>query len=167
MAKICEEGHEKLILELGQILKDRGVMLAAAESCTGGLVAHLATNISGSSQWFAGAVVAYANQVKSRVLNVPEAVIAARGAVSREVVLAMASGARQLLNVQAALAVSGIAGPDGGTPDKPVGTVWMAWSYQVTQHSACLHFSGSRLEIKQQSALAALKGMLEMLREKN
>ncbi|SDB26735.1 nicotinamide-nucleotide amidase [Desulfonatronum thiosulfatophilum] len=167
MARICDEGHEKLIMELGRTLMERGGMLAAAESCTGGLIAHLTTNISGSSQWFAGAVVAYANQVKSTVLNVPEAVIAARGAVSREVVLAMASGVRQLLNTQAALAVSGIAGPDGGTPDKPVGTVWVAWSYKEYQHSACLHFSGSRLEIKRQSALASLKGMLEMLREKH
>ena len=164
MTEKHNEGHDKLIRELGQTLAERGSMLAAAESCTGGLIAHLVTNIPGSSEWFAGAVVAYANQVKSSVLNVPEAVIATHGAVSQEVVLSMASGVQRLLGVEASLAVSGIAGPDGGTPTKPVGSVWMAWSIGELQRTSFHHFSGSRLEIKQQSALAALEGILELLR---
>ncbi|SMP45526.1 CinA family protein [Desulfonatronum lacustre] len=156
---------EETIRVLGAKLLDRTALLAAAESCTGGLIAHEATNVPGSSRWFAGGVVAYSNHVKQRVLGVPEAVLANHGAVSRETVLAMAQGARRLLGVQAALAVSGIAGPDGGTPEKSVGTVWMAWALDDATHSALWRFSGTRLEIKHQSARAALEGMLDMVRQ--
>lgn len=148
---------------LGKALVARGLVLAAAESCTGGLIAHCLTNIPGSSDWFLGAVVAYANQVKQGVLGVAPAVIADNGAVSRETVEAMTLGVRDLLGADAVLAVSGIAGPGGGSPDKPVGTVWMAWRLGSTVHSRCCHFSGTRLRIKQQTAAKAITGMLEMV----
>ncbi len=156
---------EDIIRALGAELCDRTALLAAAESCTGGLIAHEATNVSGSSRWFAGGVVAYSNHVKQRVLGVPEAVLATHGAVSRETVLAMAQGVQRVLDAQAALAVSGIAGPDGGTPEKPVGTVWVAWAFGDETHSALWRFSGTRLEIKHQTARAALEGMLDMVRK--
>jgi nicotinamide-nucleotide amidase len=156
---------EDTIRTLGTQLSQRKALLATAESCTGGLIAHEATNVPGSSCWFAGGVVAYANHVKQQVLGVPETVLTTHGAVSRETVMAMAQGARRLLGVQAALAVSGIAGPDGGTPEKPVGTVWMAWALGDATHSALWRFSGTRLEIKLQTARAALEGMLDMVRK--
>ncbi len=156
---------EEIILALGAELCQRKALLATAESCTGGLIAHEATNVSGSSRWFAGGVVAYANHVKQHVLGVPETVLAIHGAVSRETVRAMAQGAQRLLGAQAALAVSGIAGPDGGTPEKPVGTVWAAWTLDDTTHSALWRFFGTRLEIKRQTSRAALEGMLDMVRK--
>jgi nicotinamide-nucleotide amidase len=149
---------------LGRDLAAREMVMATAESCTGGLIAHLLTNVPGSSRWFTGGVVAYSNQVKVRVLHVPEPLISKHGAVSGEVALAMAAGAKRLLEVPAALAVSGIAGPDGGTLEKPVGTVWMAWVVGELLVSEHFLFSGSRLEIKQQSADAAVLGMLRLLR---
>ena len=158
-----EAALEELVRKIGAMLCAQGSMLATAESCTGGLVAHELTNMPGSSRWFSGGVVAYSNQVKQLLLEVPEDVILAQGAVSRETVLAMAAGARKLLKTRAALAVSGIAGPDGGTPDKPVGTVWLAWTVDDAAHALCCRFSGSRREIKRQSALAALEGLLAML----
>lgn len=167
MAHTKNENLEDIIRALGTELCKQSALLAAAESCTGGLIAHEATNVPGSSGWFAGGVVAYANHVKQRVLGVPEAVLTTHGAVSRETVLAMAQGARRLLGVQAALAVSGIAGPDGGTPEKPVGTVWMAWAWGDTTDSALWRFSGTRLEVKQRTARAALEGMLGMIRKVN
>ncbi|TVR00796.1 MAG: CinA family protein [Desulfovibrionales bacterium] len=148
---------------LGTALSAHMALLATAESCTGGLIAHKATNIPGSSRWFAGSVVAYSNSIKQNVLGVSEATLSAHGAVSRETVLAMVQGVRELLGTQAALAVSGIAGPDGGTPEKPVGTVWMAWALDETLHSDLYRFSGTRLEIKQQAAATAIGGMLAML----
>ncbi|WP_045218839.1 CinA family protein [Desulfonatronum thioautotrophicum] len=151
------------ISALGTALSDRMALLATAESCTGGLIAHEATNVPGSSRWFAGGVVAYSNRIKQDVLEVPENVLSAHGAVSRETVLAMVQGVRKLLGTQAALAVSGIAGPDGGTPEKPVGTVWIAWALDETLHSDLYRFSGTRLEIKQQAAATALEGMVALL----
>ncbi|PTN32745.1 CinA family protein [Desulfonatronum sp. SC1] len=155
---------EDIIRALGAELCKRTALLATAESCTGGLIAHEATNVSGSSRWFAGGVVAYANSVKQQVLGVPEIVLATHGAVSRETVLAMAAGVQQTFGAKAALAVSGIAGPDGGTPEKPVGTVWMAWALGDATCSTLWRFSGTRLEVKQQAARAALEGMLDMVR---
>ncbi|WP_051822651.1 CinA family protein [Desulfonatronum thiodismutans] len=165
MTHTKNENLEDIIRALGTELCKRSALLAAAESCTGGLISHEATNVSGSSGWFAGGVVAYANHVKQQVLGVPETVLTTHGAVSRETVLAMAQGARRLLGAQAALAVSGIAGPDGGTPEKPVGTVWMAWALGEAMHSALWRFSGTRLEIKHQTARVALEGMLNMVRK--
>lgn len=118
---------------LGERLKTKGLTLATAESCTGGNIAHVITSIPGSSAYFEGSVVSYSNKVKTCVLQVPESDIENHGAVSKEVVCAMAKGIMSLLSVDCAIAVSGIAGPDGGTPDKPVGTVWICTQFKDVQ----------------------------------
>jgi nicotinamide-nucleotide amidase len=153
-----------LVREIGTLLQARGWRLACAESCTGGLASHLLTEQPGSSAWFLGAVVAYSNDAKSGLLFVPADVLATQGAVSREAVLAMAEGARRAFGAECSLAVSGIAGPTGGTPDKPVGTVWMAWTTPSGTSSHLFRLAGSRSEIKAYSARKALEGLLDRLR---
>jgi nicotinamide-nucleotide amidase len=127
-------------------------------------VSHLLTELPGSSAWFVGGAVAYSNDLKAGLLHVPVEVLSSLGAVSRETVTAMAEGARRTFGVECALAVSGIAGPTGGTPDKPVGTVWMAWSLPSGTSSHLFHLAGSRSEIKAQSAGKAIEGLLDRLR---
>ena len=117
------EGDATMEAVVGGLLRDRGLTVALAESCTGGLVAHRLTNVPGSSAYFRGGVTAYANQVKQELLAVPPALLVAHGAVSEEVAAAMAAGVRRALAVDIAVASTGIAGPEGGTPEKPVGTV--------------------------------------------
>lgn len=150
--------------ELAKELTSRGWWLATAESCTGGLVASELTNVSGSSDWYVGGVVAYANRIKQEMLGVDEDVLAYHGAVSRESVLAMVQGAADRLKTECAIAISGVAGPTGGTPEKPVGTVWIGWSVSGTATAEHFLFTGDRLDIKRQSALAAIKGMTARLR---
>jgi nicotinamide-nucleotide amidase len=157
------EHIERLIANLAAKLTARSWWLATAESCTGGLIASELTNISGSSDWYVGGVVAYSNSIKEELLGVPPPVITANGAVSREVVLAMAQGAAMRFKTQCSLAVSGVAGPTGGTPEKPVGTVWIGWSVNGVVTAELFHFSGDRLSVKRQSALAALSGMSTLL----
>ena len=154
---------EALISALSRKLSRLGYALACAESCTGGLVSHLLTNRPGSSAWFKGAVVAYSNDVKMKVLGVARDILDEHGAVSEQTVLAMAAGTRRLLETRAGLAISGIAGPDGGSPDKPVGTVWIAWDLAGQLTARRFLFAGQRLEIKAQSALAALEGLDKLL----
>lgn len=153
--------------EMAAGLADRlaalGLTLATAESCTGGLIAHTLTNQPGSSVWFKGGIVAYANEIKTALLGVPTAVLDAHGAVSEQTVRLMAEGARTVLKTDCALAVSGIAGPGGGTPDKPVGLVWMAWAGPTGVTAARLLFQGDRLAIKTQTAAAAIAGLLDRL----
>ncbi len=165
MQVMTENDMNAIVARLGDRLRGRGWTLGTAESCTGGLIADTLTSVSGSSDWFTGAVVAYANAVKTGLLRVPEGVLAAHGAVSEPVVLAMASGLRRLLGVDAAVAVSGIAGPTGGTPDKPVGTVWMAWDLGGATRTALHHFPGSRAAVKAATTRAALTGLERMLAE--
>lgn len=117
---------EKLEMVLGRLLKEKGMMMATAESCTGGYMAHLITSLPGSSAWFAGSVVSYANRVKTSILGVPETVIDEHGAVSEPVVQQMVRGVLSQTGADVAVAVSGIMGPDGGSREKPVGTVWVA-----------------------------------------
>ena len=120
------EGEEgALEKQFGEILRDKGVTISTAESCTGGYIAHLITSVAGSSAYFKGSVVSYANEVKIKVLGVNPSDIEARGVVSETVVIQMAEGVRKLLGTDYAVSTSGIAGPDGGTPEKPVGTVWI------------------------------------------
>lgn len=150
-----------LIGRVSEKLMARNMCMGTAESCTGGLAATLCTNIPGSSRWFAGAVVSYANGVKSRLLGVDARTIAAFGAVSAPVVEAMARGGLEALDVDICVAVSGVAGPDGGTADKPVGTVWFATALQrpgapALVQSFSRHFPGDRLEVRFAAALAAL-----------
>ena len=137
--------------------------LATAESCTGGLIAARCTDLPGSSQWFDRGFVTYSNAAKSEMLGVCPSLIAEHGAVSESVAAAMALGAVYRSNAQASLAVTGIAGPDGGTTDKPVGTVCFAWC--VSGRVSCdLHiFSGNREQVRAQTCEHALKGLLSRL----
>jgi len=137
-------------------LRASGRRLAAAESCTGGLVGARLTAIPGASDVFAGGVVAYDDAVKRTLLDVPADVLAAHGAVSEEVVRAMAAGARRRFDVAASVAVTGIAGPSGGTPEKPVGTVWLAASVDGDTRALRRVFPGDRDEIRRRSAQAVL-----------
>ncbi len=123
---IYGENEESLEMVIGRLLRNKKKTLCTAESCTGGNIAHMITSIPGSSDYFKGSVIAYANSVKTELLDVPEKVIEKNGAVSEPVVTAMAEGARRLLKADFAVATSGIAGPDGGTDEKPVGTLWTA-----------------------------------------
>jgi nicotinamide-nucleotide amidase len=137
-------GRENETLEqvVGRLLQARGLQFGTAESCTGGYVAHLMTTVPGSSAYFHGAVVAYSNDLKRRLLGVPEQTLLEQGAVSEATVRAMAIGALDALGVDIALSISGIAGPEGGTPDKPVGTVWMAVASRSGGVTAVKHVFG-------------------------
>lgn len=138
-------------------------MLATAESCTGGGVAQAVTEISGSSEWFERGFVTYANAAKVEMLGVSKETLHVHGAVSEATVREMAEGALRHSHAHLSLAVSGIAGPGGGTPEKPVGTVWFAWSQRGGPTHARLHrLTGSRAEIREQSVRIALQGLLEL-----
>ncbi|WP_461209731.1 CinA family protein [Desulfocurvus sp. DL9XJH121] len=149
----------ELIADLGRSLAARGLWLGTAESCTGGLIAASLTDVAGSSGWFRGAVVAYANEVKQGLLDVPPGDLAAHGAVSEPVVLAMARGACAALGVDCAVAVSGVAGPGGGTPDKPVGTVWIAWKAPGRTWARRFSFAGDRAAVRRATVEAAVRGL--------
>jgi len=139
-------------------------MLATAESCTGGGVAQAITEISGSSAWFERGFVTYSNAAKVEMLGLRQATLDAHGAVSEATVREMAEGALRHSHAQIALAVSGIAGPTGGTPEKPVGTVWFAWGLRKGVTRAHMHhLSGNRTEIRAQAVHIALQGVLDML----
>jgi nicotinamide-nucleotide amidase len=150
----------RAVSELGEWLRVEENLLATAESCTGGLLASTLTDTPGSSEWFAGGVVTYSNNSKNKLLGVKPATIEKHGAVSKQVVLAMAEGALKALDANISVAISGIAGPAGGTPDKPVGTVWMAWAYPGGSRAKCYSFEGPRETVKQQSVMAAINGLL-------
>lgn len=157
------ESLVELAARVGELLKERGWTVGTAESCTGGLVAHAITNISGSSAYFIGAIVAYANQAKMDLLNVPAALLVKHGAVSQEVALAMARGVRRTLRTDVGVATTGIAGPTGGTPQKPVGTVYIALSSPLGEQVVHHVWDRDRLGNKCRSAKAALALLAEQL----
>ncbi len=156
------EGEERLQQVVGKLLKQRGQTLSLAESCTGGYVSHLITLVPGSSAYYTGGVVSYANAVKMEELGIPSDMLELNGAVSQPVAEQMANGVRQALRTDWSIALTGIAGPDGGTPDKPVGTVWIAVSGPDGVRSIKGQFPGSRHLVIERSALAAL----DMLRRR-
>jgi nicotinamide-nucleotide amidase len=159
---------EDLATALVARLVERGLTLTTAESCTGGWLAKAITDVAGSSACFGYGIVSYSNDAKRRLLNVPEAVLAEHGAVSEPVVRAMAGGALRISDADVAVAVSGIAGPAGGTPDKPVGTVWLAWSLRSQEGPAteteCIRFDGERVDVRLKTVIHALTGLLERVR---
>ncbi|GAB4130121.1 MAG: nicotinamide-nucleotide amidase [Sideroxydans sp.] len=153
-----------LAAQVGGALQAHGLMLATAESCTGGGVAQAVTEVAGSSAWFERGFVTYANQAKIEMLGVSPETLRQYGAVSEATVREMVLGALRHSHAQVALAVSGIAGPGGGTPDKPVGTVWFAWSLQgATVLTRCHRLAGDRSAVRAQSVRIALHGVLELL----
>ena len=140
------------------------LMLASAESCTGGWIAKTLTDLSGSSAWFEAGVVSYSNEAKMSLLGVRRETLERSGAVSEETALEMVSGALTRLNVGVAVAVTGIAGPTGGTPEKPVGTVWIGWQRRgEAAHAQLFQFAGDREAVRRQTVAAALEGVLAML----
>lgn len=154
----------RLATQAGAALKAHGMLLATAESCTGGGVASAVTEIAGSSAWFDRGFVTYSNQAKVEMLGVSPDTLARYGAVSEATVREMVAGALRHSGAQVALAVSGVAGPGGGTPEKPVGTVWFAWGIKGEVCISRLHhLAGSRAEIREQAVRMALQGVLELL----
>ncbi|MBQ7530141.1 MAG: CinA family nicotinamide mononucleotide deamidase-related protein [Paludibacteraceae bacterium] len=150
---------------LGQWLTQRKQTIATAESCTGGRLAALLNEQSGSSAYYMGSVIAYANSVKRQVLGVSPDTLATDGAVSEACVRQMAEGVRALLHTDYAVATSGIAGPTGGTTDKPVGTVWLAWATPEGTFAECRHFSGDRAQITDNAAMAAVGKLLLLIKK--
>jgi PncC family amidohydrolase len=148
---------------VGRLLLGHRMKVAVAESCTGGLVMHRLTNISGSSRYLLGGVVAYANEIKMHILGVPEETLSTYGAVSAETAQAMAEGVRRLLAADVALAVTGIAGPTGDTPGKPIGLTYIALTTPETSVWRRHEWTGSRLHNKEASAEAALRLLQEWL----
>lgn len=147
----------------GEILRQRNWRLAVAESCTGGLVSHRLTNVPGSSDYFLGGVISYANEAKARLLGVHWETLEVFGAVSRQTVLEMAQGVRQLLSADIGLSVSGIAGPGGGTTEKPVGLTWIGLSTPGCETAWQHTWNGDRIFNKEHSAQAVLQHLVEFL----
>jgi PncC family amidohydrolase len=155
-----------LEIQVGQLLREQGLKLVLAESCTGGLLGSRVTDISGSSEYFLGGVVAYAYKAKADLLGVSWNTLNAKGAVSRETVLEMASGIRNLMKADIAVSVSGIAGPGGGTPEKPVGTTWIGLAAEDGEWAKVFQFSGDREQNKISAVDAALHLLLDYLQGK-
>ncbi|MCM1377240.1 MAG: CinA family protein [Clostridium sp.] len=165
--------HETLAMEdksvaqvLGELLKERELSVACAESCTGGNIAHRITQIPGSSAYFLGSIVSYSNEVKAEVLNVSRNDINQYGAVSQQVVESMARGVSKLMRSDCAITTSGIAGPDGGTRFKPVGTVWIGVKYNDQVVSECIHFKGDRNHVIEGATNHGMVMLINLLRDK-
>jgi len=152
-----------LAVELGELLRERGLTLALAESCTGGLIGDRITNVAGSSDYFLGAIVSYAIDAKINLLGVSDDTLNEHGAVSAQTVKEMAHGARHVLGADIGLSVSGIAGPGGGTTVKPVGLVWFGLSAEDGSWTQEKRFHGDRIEVKNKSADEALRFLLSYL----
>lgn len=156
---------------LAALLRKRQQMLTTAESCTGGLIAAACTELAGSSDWFERGFVTYSNEAKIELLGVSQTVLDDHGAVSETVALAMAQGALQRSRAHWAVAVTGIAGPGGGSPAKPVGTVWLAWAWRdapvlqaaVHREARCCHFNGDRSQVRVQTVAHALDQLIARL----
>ncbi|MEQ1767234.1 MAG: nicotinamide-nucleotide amidohydrolase family protein [Methylotenera sp.] len=155
----------KLAPKLGLALKARGYTLALAESCTGGMVAQYVTAIAGSSAWFDRGFITYSNQAKMEMLGVTNLSLENFGAVSEQTAIEMALGALKNSYAQIAASITGIAGPDGGTPEKPVGTVCFAWvSNEFAAQAVTKHFNGNRESIRQQAAVTLITGLIDRLK---
>jgi len=152
---------------LGQLLKKTAKSLAIAESCTGGYISHLVTSVPGSSAYFKGSVIAYANEVKEESLQVSPESIAKHGAVSKEVVAEMAKNIRTKYNSDYAIATSGIAGPDGGSAEKPVGTTWIAVASKNIVIPICFNFGEERSRNIQKAAITALNMLRKLVIKEN
>ena len=156
-----------LAARLGAALQAQSAQVTTAESCTGGGIAEAITRIAGSSAWFEAGFVTYSNAQKTRQLQVPEQLFSEVGAVSREVVEAMVHGAQQASGARYAVAVSGVAGPGGGSPEKPVGTVWLAWACGEQGYARRFQFSGDRQAVRERSVEAALVGLIRLVSGEN
>ena len=164
LPSIPQQETPALVARTADLLQKKGWMLATAESCTGGLIAAACTDLAGSSGWFERGFVTYSNAAKTELLGVDAALIAAHGAVSEPVARAMAEGARTRSRAQAALAVTGVAGPGGGSADKPVGTVWFGWSlHGGAVRAERRHFEGDRAAVRAAAVHFALHTLVALL----
>lgn len=158
---------DEAVEALSARLRDNALSITTAESCTGGLIAAALTSLAGSSAYFCAGIVTYSNDSKRLQLDVPATILIEHGAVSEAVVLSMAQGARRRSCADVSIAVSGVAGPDGGTDEKPVGTVWIAWSMLVQQRyqldAERFVFAGERTEVRKAAVLEALRGTIARL----
>ena len=152
-----------LTQRLAGLLLAQGQMMATAESCTGGMIAAACTALAGSSAWFERGFVTYSNAAKTELLGVPAALIAEHGAVSEPVVRAMAEGALRQSRAHIAVAVTGVAGPGGGSADKPVGSVWFGWATAAGVKTQLCHFAGDRQQVRQATVRHALQGLNNLL----
>ncbi|MBT8768643.1 CinA family protein [Metapseudomonas boanensis] len=159
---VSDEDLTTLAARLGELLKAQGALVSTAESCTGGGIAEAITRIPGSSAWFEAGYITYSNQQKTLQLAVPSELFPQVGAVSREVVEAMVRGAHSHSGARFAVSVSGVAGPDGGSVDKPVGTVWIAWGDGARILAERFHFPGDRLSVRRQAVASALQGLIRL-----
>jgi len=167
MAKHTNLTTSDAAAQLGQALKSNGFMLAMAESCTGGMVTEAITSIAGSSAWFDRGFVTYSNAAKIDMLGVSSATLEKFGAVSEQTAAEMAIGALKNSAAQIVGSITGIAGPDGGSPEKPVGTVCFAWAGKNLPISTCTHwFDGNRNDIRQQATIFMIAGLIERLNKK-
>lgn len=148
---------------VANLMLEKGLWLATAESCTGGLIAAACTELAGSSAWFDRGFVTYSNAAKTAMLGVAPALIAQHGAVSEAVVRAMACGALARAQAQVAVAVTGVAGPGGGSDAKPVGTVWLGWALPGQVHAECRHFPGDRAAVRAATVQHALQRLVTLL----
>jgi PncC family amidohydrolase len=148
---------------IGELLLQRRMTLAVAESCTGGMMGAAITRVPGSSAYFKGGVIAYSNEIKEKVLGVSPELLKSKGAVSREVAIAMAKGGANVCAASCCIALSGIAGPDGGSVDKPVGLVWIGICVGEHVKSFKCNFSGDREEIRKEATKAGIKKMIEVM----
>ena len=162
-----DQALTQLATELGRQLMAAKAQVTTAESCTGGGIAEAITRIAGSSAWFEAGYVTYSNAQKTKQLDVPGELFATVGAVSQQVVEAMVRGAQANSGARFAVAVSGVAGPDGGSAEKPVGTVWLAWGDGEQLFSRRRQFAGDRAEVRRQTVEAALAGLLRLLAQEN
>jgi nicotinamide-nucleotide amidase len=159
-----DQEFARLVQNLASLLVESGWTLSTAESCTGGWIAKCCTDLAGSSAWFDRGFVTYSNRSKHEQLGVEVSTLEKEGAVSESTAIEMAQGARQRAGVNAALAVTGIAGPDGGTTNKPVGLVWFAWSLEGrVASSEVMQFQGNRDAVRRQTVVHALSGLQELL----
>lgn len=154
-----------LSVQLGALLLNRQYTVSCAESCTGGGIASAITDVAGSSQWFHAGLVTYANEAKKQFLNVSETSLADEGAVSEVVVREMVRGVLDITGADVAVSVSGIAGPEGGSEDKPVGTVYFAWAIRNgVEITACYHFEGTRAQVREAAIERALQGLVDTIK---
>lgn len=160
MAEGSPKVLEGMAVTLGKLLEQTGYSVATAESCTGGWVAQVITSVAGSSNWFDRGFVTYSNDAKRQMLGVRAQTLRKHGAVSEKVVMDMALGALKKSNARFAVSVSGIAGPDGGSEEKPVGTVWFAWAFDDQVEASMMHFSGDRQQVRYGAVLVALQGLI-------
>ncbi len=158
-----EQSTQFLCGLVAHLLLKNGWMLATAESCTGGLIAATCTDLAGSSAWFERGFVSYSNASKTELLGVDAACIARDGAVSESVARAMASGALAHARAQVAVAVTGVAGPSGGSAEKPVGTVWFGWATPTGVSTQIMHFAGDRAQVRAATVRHALQGLVQRL----